>query len=180
MHSFFEKRILFTILGFVILALVIAGGVIYPTYRYIRQLDKDTYDLRLSLEKKNEQATNYRFAIKQIDKLKLSMPSFEDHLFNSGNELKLITTLESLASSHGISQKINSSNLDNITNQKILISLSITGTYEKALSYLNDLEHLPYFINVNHLSLTPLIDRYSLSATNNVTLNLDISLYVVP
>ena len=89
MRSLFEKRILVVIIGFVVLALVIAGAVIYPTYRYIKQLDMETYNLRKTLEKKNEQATNYRFAIRQIEKIKADMPAFSDHLFSSGNELGL-------------------------------------------------------------------------------------------
>ena len=180
MRSIFEKRILFTIVGFILLAALIAGVVIYPTFRYIKQLDRDTYNLRLTLERKNEQATNYRFALKQIEKLKKDMPSFLDHLFNTGNELNLITTLETLASSHDVAQKINSSNLDNITNQKISIGLSISGDYYNVISYLNDLEHLPYFINPIHLSITPLVDRLNPTANNNVNMNLDLSLYVVP
>lgn len=180
MRSIFEKRILLTIVGFTLLALVIALAVIYPTYRYIKQLDLDTYNLRLTLERKNEQATNYRFALKQIEKIKNDMPSFSDHLFSSGNELSLITTLEFLANSHGVSPKILSSNLDNIVDQKILISLSITGDYNNAISYLNDLEHLPYFINPTHLSITPLIDRLNPAVANNVNMNIDLSLYVIP
>ncbi len=180
MRSIFEKRILLTIIGFVLLALLIGGGIIYPTYRYIKQLDLDTYNLRLTLERKNEQATNYRFAIKQIEKIKKEMPDFSVNLFYSGNELNLITTLETLASSQGVTQKINSSNLDNITNQKIQISLSISGPYDKTLSYLNALEHLPYFINVTHLNLTPFSDRTNPGVTDNVNMNLDLNLYVVP
>ncbi|MEK7625638.1 MAG: hypothetical protein AAB467_04825 [Patescibacteria group bacterium] len=180
MQSFFQKRTLFTIIGFILLAFAIGGGVIYPTYRYIKQLDQDTYNLRVTLERKNEQATNYRFAIRQIEKLKVDMPPFSDYLFNSGHELELITTLETLASTHGVTQRINSSNLDNITNQKISISLSISGPYGNALTYLNDLEHLPNFINVNHLSISSIIDRANPTLANNMNMNLELSLYVIP
>ena len=146
MRSLFERKILFTIVGFIILGFFIGGVIIYPTYSYIKQLDRDTYNLRLTLERKNEQATTYRFAIRQIEKLKDNMPSFAEHLFYNGNELGLITTLETLASSHNVTQRINSSNLDSITNSKISISVSVTGNYNNTISYLNGLEHLPYFI----------------------------------
>ena len=179
MRLFFQRKILLTIIGFVLLALGIAGGIIYPTFRYIKELDRDTYNLRVTLEKKREQVTNFRFAIHQIEKLKETMPPFADHLFGVGRELQLITTLENLASSHDVTQRINSSNLDNITNQKIQFSLSIVGPYEKALTYLSDLEHLPYFINVSHVGISPLSDRNH-PLPNTVNMNLDFSLYVVP
>jgi Tfp pilus assembly protein PilO len=180
LHSLLEKRIAITIGLFVLLAGIIVGAVIVPTVLQIRQIDKDTYNLRLSLERKNEQATNYRLALKQIEKLKKEMPPFDNYLFNKGEELKLITSLESLAVKHNVSQRINSSNLDNITNQKVQVSLSLSGTYINSLSYLDEIEHLPYFINLTRFSLSPYVDRTNPNQTDNVVMSLDFNLYVIP
>lgn len=180
MSTLFEKRILLTIIGFVLVCFAIGGGVIYPTYRYIKQIDSDTYNLRVTLERKNEQATNYRFALRQIEKIKKEMPDFTNNIFYSGDELKLITTLETLAADQGVSQRIISSNLDSITNQRILISLGISGTYKKVITYLDKLEHLPYFITPTRVTINPITDRANPDSADNVNMNLDISLYVVP
>ena len=178
-HSILEKRILFSIGFFVVLVGLIVGLVIVPTVQQIRQIDRDTYKLRLTLERKNEQVTSYRLAVKQIERLKKEMPPFNDYLFMSGEELKLITTLESLASKHNLTQKIVNSSLDNITNQRVQMSLSLNGQYIHSLAYLDELEHLPYFINVSHVGITPYTDRNNTS-TNNVIMNVDFNLYVIP
>jgi Tfp pilus assembly protein PilO len=180
LHSTLEKKIVITIGLFAGVSLLIVLAVILPTVANIRAMDRDTYNLRLTLERKNEQAINYRMAIKQIDNLKKEMPVFNEHLFFAGDELKLITTLENLATKHGINQRIINSSLDNITNQKILISLAITGSYAHSLAYLDDLEHLPYFINVVKFSMTPFSDRNNPGITDNVVMNLDLNLYVIP
>jgi Tfp pilus assembly protein PilO len=180
LHSLLEKRIA-KIIGLLVgIVGLIVGIVIVPTVRQIRQIDEDTYKLRLTLERKNEQATNYRLALKQIEKLKKEMPPFTEHLFFKGDELKLITSLEALAAAHNMAQRINSSNLDNITNSKAHISLSVSGSYQNALSYLDGIEHFPYFLNLTHLSLSQLIDRSNPTATDNVVMNLDFNLYVIP
>ncbi len=179
-HSILEKRILVSIGIFVGIAGAIIGGVIVPTVLQIKEIDENTYKLRLTLERKNEQATNYRLAIKQIDRLKKEMPPFSDYLFYTGDELKLITTLESLAAKHRISQKITNSSLDNISNQRIQISLALSGTYMDTLLYLDELEHLPYFINVTHISLSPFVDKSNPASSESVIMNLDFNLYVIP
>ena len=180
LHSILEKRIAITIGIFLAVAMCIVGAVIVPTFLQIKQIDRDTYQLRLSLERKNEQATNYRLAMKQIEKLKKEMPPFSDHLFKRGDELKLITTLESLAIKNSVLQKINNSNLDSLTNQKVQVSLSLSGTYNNVLNYLSDLEHYNYFMNPTRLSISPYVDRSNPNQTDNVIMNLDFNLYVVP
>jgi hypothetical protein len=108
------------------------------------------------------------------------MPPFADYLFAKGDDLKLITTLESMAVKYGVSQRINSSNLDNITDNKAKISLSISGPYYNTLAYLDGIEHFPYFINLTHLSLSPYTDRSNPNLTDSVIMNLDFNLYVIP
>jgi Tfp pilus assembly protein PilO len=179
-HSLLERRIAITIGFFVIVAGAIVGIVIVPTVMQIREIDSDTYKLRLTLERKNEQAINYRLALKQIDKLKKEMPPFSDYLFAKGDDLKLITTLESMALKYGVTQRINSSNLDNVTNNKAQISLSVSGPYYNTLAYLDGIEHFPYFINLTHLSLSPYTDRTNPNLVDSVIMNLDLNLYVIP
>lgn len=179
-HSLLERKITLIIGLFVVIAAVIVGVVIVPTVVQIRQIDSDTYKLRLTLERKNEQATNYRLALKQIERLKKEMPPFNNYLFVKGDELKLITFLESMASKYGVTQRINNSNLDNIPGNKAQISLSISGPYSNALAYLDGLEHSSYFINLTHLSVSPFTDRSTPTQTDSVIMNLDFNLYVIP
>jgi Tfp pilus assembly protein PilO len=179
-HSILEKRILITIAVFVGIAGLIVGAVIFPTILQIRQIDRDTYNLRVSLERKNERATGYRLAVKQLDRLRKEMPSFSNYLFTAGEELRLVTTLESLATRTGVTQRITNSSLDNIANQKIQISVAVSGSYHKVLVYLDELENLPYFLNVTHISFTPFYDKNDPNVTDGVIMNIDFNLYVIP
>jgi Tfp pilus assembly protein PilO len=118
-----------------------------------------------------------------MDKIKKEMPDFSGYLFHTGQELTLITTLEGLASRNGVVQKVNSSNLDSISGQKMLISLTITGPYNNAISYLNDLEKLPYFITAANMQLSTASEKIrseNPQPAQQVNLSLDLRLYVSP
>jgi Tfp pilus assembly protein PilO len=178
MRSALEKKTFLSIAAFTGCTFLIIGFVIIPTVRYILQLDKQTDAIRLLLEKKNERAINFRSTIKQIEKIKNEAPDFSSHFFIGGQELKLITTLENLANKNNISQRIDNSNIDSTGKQQILITLTISGDYEKVLTYLGDLEKLPYFITVSRLNIAPIVDRNNPTNTNQVSMNLSIRLYV--
>lgn len=179
MRSLLEKKIIISIASFFTLSVVIIFAVIVPTIKYIKELDRETYNLRVTLERKNERVLSLRRASEQIEKIKKEAPPFSDYLFLPGQELKLITTLEALAARDGVVQKITNSNIDNITNQKIKLSINLVGTFEKTINYLNDLEKLPYFINVNKITMSPQTDRLN-PQSEQVSMNLDLSLYVSP
>ncbi len=171
-----DQKLLIFIGVFGAFAILIFAGVIIPTVSYIKQADEDTNNLRIYLEKKYDRSVNAHESVKQIEKIKNDVATFDEYIYRNGNELKLITLLEDLALRASVTQKIVSSNLDQVTNQRVTITLSLIGTYQNALTYLAHLEQAPYFIAINRLSLTPVTDRTDPSKSL-VNLNLDLSLY---
>jgi Tfp pilus assembly protein PilO len=178
MRSLLEKKILITILVLISAVGIITGGIIYPTMKYIKELDAETYQLRVTMERKNEQVMSYRFAIKQLERIKATMPDFGQHLLYTGDELKLVTMLENLATEHGVVQRMSSADAGNVVNNRIQLSLTVQGEYNKVVEYLNTIEHLPYFATFNKVSMNPYRDKNS-PDLNSVNMNLDISLYVI-
>lgn len=175
-----EKKTFTTIIVFFFVAVGIVGAIIVPTVRYILDLDRQANELRILLEKKNERAIHFRATLKQIDRIKAEAPDFSVYFFSLGDELKLVTTLENLANRTAVNQHINSTNIDSITNQRVLFTLTVYGEYEKVLNYLSELERLPYFLNITKLNLVPSADRTNKNTqvTNPVALTIDLVLYV--
>ncbi len=172
-----KKIILSTSLLFATIVLI-AVVIIFPTIKQIQQMNRDTESLLSYLETRYENAKNLRASIKKAQEIKEEVVGFEKHLFRKGGELKLITTLESIAAQNDLEHKIENSNLDNITGQYADLSLLLTGDYHKALQYLYDLENNEYFININNIYLTPIFERTQNKVSNNVNLRVNISLYV--
>lgn len=148
-----------------------------PTIRYIQNLNDDMSRLREYLEKKYENTRAIRSSKKMIDEMDSVVVSYPDYLFFKGDELKLITLLENLATTNNITQKIDNSNLDSIKGDTVNISLSLSGNYENILKYLSALEKEKYFFTVSTLRIS---SAYTLQNNNQkaTTMNLDLMLYV--
>ena len=153
-------------------------GILLPTLLNIKKTADESYKLRLLLEQKYEQSLRSRITRKKLEEIKNSMVSFYPFLFKSGDELKLITFLETLSAKHNISQTINNSNLDKLgNNQMASISMNLNGNYNDILKHIAELEASDYFIYINQMQLSPAFARNG-ETTPTTNLNLTIELYV--
>ena len=171
-----ERRTILILTLFVIMIAVILFVLILPTINYIKTLNTQTYDLRQYLEKKYESNHSLLNSKQKIEEIKVASADYENYIFFKGDELKLITQLESLSSLYQITQKIDSTDLDKPLNNSIHISLVLNGNYQNLLQYLTALEKQNYFVNIENLQFSP---GFSLANNNTEAsvLNLDLVLY---
>lgn len=161
-----------------ILFLGIIFGVLIPTLLSIKKTSDESYKLRLILEQRYEQSLRSRVTKQKLGEIKETIAGFSEFIFKSGNELSLITFLESLATTHRLEQTISNSNLDKIDkDQTAQISLSLVGNYPDILSYIADLESSRYFIYIEQMHIKPAFDKNG-QANQIATLDLTIKLYV--
>lgn len=170
-----EKRVQASVAGFALLVVIIAG-IIWPTVNYISQINQDTYDLRVYLEKKYDSAKSLKNSVKKIDEVRAGVESFPQHLFHPGDELKLITILENLASENKINQRVVNSNLDKLSGSEVKVSLVVAGDYENFWKYLRQFEKLGLFLNIERLYLVPSAVRDA--KTQQVSAEINFNLYV--
>lgn len=171
-----EKKTLLILTIFGLVTFGITAGIIYPTVYQIKTLNKETEDLRQYLEKKFESTQSLRTSKQKIDEMRLASSEYENYLFYRGNELKLITELEALATNNNLTQKINSSDLDKPVGNAIHFSLTLSGDYKNSLNYLNALEKSNYFFIIKNIQITSAFSPQN-SNPNAITMNLDILLY---
>lgn len=174
----FEKRIIITLAILFLCIIGIIFGLIIPAVRYIRSADNSTYNLRLYLERRHERSISFRTAVQRYEKVKNQITDFDAYIFHNGQELELITSLENTAQKNKVKQQIINSNLDKPANQKITISLAVSGDYHDVLNYLVDIERLKVYLTVNRLQLAKGTDPDTRAGV--AILNLDLSLYVAP
>jgi len=171
----FEKRVTFHVLFFCVVITLIAGAIIWPTVIYIRNLNRDSYELRVYMEKKYESTKNMRFSRQKTAEIKEEVQGFSKLTFRSTDQLELITTLENVASQHNITQKIANLNLDNDT-KFLTLSLSTVGSYDDSWRYLADLEKTNYFLQIDKLAFSPIFERTEQSSSTKMLI--DLKLYV--
>jgi len=171
-----EKKTILILTIFSVVTLGIIFGIIFPTIKYIKNLEKDTNAMREYLEKKYENTKTIRTSKKKIEEVQSIVDSYPNYLFHNGDELNLITSLENLANNNKIIQKINNSNLDKPENM-VTISLMLNGDYQNILNYLFALEKEKYYFIITDLQLSSAFNPQN-NNTNATTMNLDIILYV--
>jgi Tfp pilus assembly protein PilO len=175
-HLNTEKKTLITLSIFSIVTMAIIFGIIFPTFKYIQNLEEETGQLREYLEKKYENTRTIRTSKKKIDEIESIVSHYPNFLFYRGDELKLITSLENLANSNKVTQKIDNSNLDKFGDY-INLSLTINGDYQNILKYLAALESGNYYFTITNLQLSSAFSPQNNNA-NATIMNLDLILYV--
>lgn len=175
----FLKQIKFFILLFVL----IDGAIIFGIYKIedmIRQKDKEIRVYIQEMEEKSRGSQNLKEVLNQVRHTKVTMSDYRQYLFSPGKELDLITDLEQIAIKNNAVLKIESSNLDKITNNTITLALRFSGKYTDTLSCLADLENYDYFLQITSLDFNPIYDLTNPTSAENAKtdLRLNLKLYV--
>jgi Tfp pilus assembly protein PilO len=134
-----------------------------------------------TLNKRNLSTENLRDSLARIKTVGNRIENFDQYLFSPGEELALITDLENMALKNKIAYKIGSSNLDNYTDNRLDIELSLSGLLTNMIKYVNDLESYKYVISIRRMEFSPsgAVSQEN-SAQVNANLRLLLSLYAKP
>ena len=181
MNKNFLQQIKIVIFLFLLLDGVIGYGI-YKVETMIQTKDGEIKDYLQDLERKSRGSQNLKEALSRVRSTKITMSDYSKYIFRAGNELNLITDLEKIAAKNNVLQKIETSNLDKITNNIITISLRVDGTYTNVLGYLADLENYNYFLQINSLDFNPIYDLKdpNTSSGGSTNLRITLKLYVNP
>jgi Tfp pilus assembly protein PilO len=168
--------ILVSILSFLVFTIIL--GVFIPALNYIKKTADESYRLRMFMEQKYEQSLRLRVTKKKLDEIKNASAGFYSFLFKAGDELKLITLLESISAKHSIIQSITNSTIDKIGGSQIAsISINLSGAYIDVLKYIAELEASDYFIYIKQVHIMPMYSR-SGEGTQDSHVSITIELYV--
>ena len=173
-----ERKTIIILSLFFVIILVVIFAIILPTIQYIKDLNDDTGNLKSYLEKIHDNTHSVRISKAKIEDIKKQTADYDNYLFYHGDELKLINILETIASNNKVIQKIDNSDLGSAGSNLIHISLTLNGDYQNLLQYILDLEKSNYFIQIEHLQLSPFVNLQDSSDLNLSAMKLDLILYV--
>lgn len=166
-----DKKILIMLFLMTIIISIIGIFVLYPTITQIRDINQETTNIKRYLETKHQNTISIRQSREKSENIKETVASYLNYIFYTGEELKLITTLEEVAKKTNVEQNIKNYKLEN---NKIILNTTINGDYLSILEYIRGIESVNYFINIDDLTM-------SLSTTKEhtdlITAELTLSLY---
>lgn len=143
---------------FLILVTVISIWIIVPVIKDIRILNDQIYNQRLSLEKKYVQRFSMRRIIANFREINENIDEVLTIFLPKNGEIPFITKLEELSDENNISLKIFLLPEEKKTfpdgKQKFDLTLSIEGSYENIIKFINDIEKINTYVLIDSISFT--------------------------
>ena len=147
------------VLGGVIITAVIIIFVILPTIKDIKKINQDIYKERVNLEKLYLRGQSLKKSREDYEKIKEEIKILNDVFYHQGEELKFITSLEQIANQHNIKQVINIKEVKKENEEPeanyaaMRIELQLTGTFPNIISYLDKVQNMDSYFNIDYLKL---------------------------
>ena len=132
--------------------------------RDILALGKSIADTQAFFEAQYERTKALRKSIAHLSEIKTLAERFQSALIQPGDELNVITALESLAGVHHITQDLTIDFVDAkdpIGLPAITFSMSNRGAFTDQINYLRALEQLPYYVIIDRLEWSKSTDAKS-------------------
>lgn len=185
-HASIMKRLLvITILIFFVI-ICVGFFVVLPSVKRTRELQKHVQQTQVSLEQDYQKTIQLRRSVRELDAVYKQAQTYAQTTINSGDELNVITELESLASRYGVEQTLHVTFTDPKavpagerkslpTKLKLpyyTFSFLNHGTFEQHMHFLEALEHLPYYLIIDSIQL-----EQRSGDTDRVTLRFDARVY---
>lgn len=151
-----EKIIGLNVLMIVIFVLIIFF-VILPSSKEIDSIQTNIQDQYLELEKKYLKGQSLKKLNENLNKIEPQSKKLDNIFIQSDNQLNFITMLEGIAKENQLTQKVDLGTPINLVSyKKIPLQINVQGNFYKQMAYLEKLESLEYYININSIELTPL------------------------
>lgn len=141
--------------GLIIIILILF--IIYPTVQDIRLTSNEITALKTQLLEQQSQTHTLENIIKSYQKYESKMELLNKTTITKNRELEFITTLEDVATRYNLEQKININDYQEVAGtafNKMPLQLFLEGNFKDELSYLQDLEKLPTYINIKKIDIS--------------------------
>ncbi|MEK7653312.1 MAG: type 4a pilus biogenesis protein PilO [Patescibacteria group bacterium] len=151
---FYQKNKFLINLGMImIIVIAMIIFIIIPAFKEIIAVNREINKERVALEQKLEQGLNLKKIQIELSEIQDKLGGLDRLFVAKGQELAFVTEMENIASADGISLKIVSDFSEEPLKgeekiKKTALQMEISGNYQNIIKFLNDLEKMPYYFNV--------------------------------
>lgn len=171
-----KYKILISILVIAVAIIAVCIFIIAPTVKQVADMSQKIEMQREQLEQQYKAGQLLKKSIADFEQIKPQREKISSIFIREGNELELITQLETIASQNGVIQTIH---LDSLNKKKqgiyssLPIRVSVTGEFSNVMNYLQEFENLEYVYNAGEITITGPSKN-----TNEISLSLSGEIYV--
>ncbi len=131
---------------------------IKPSINEIKKTHNNILNEKIKIQKNIDREKNMSKLSEEVKEIEPRMEKFSQIFINQNRELEFITQLEKLAKDNNVKQNLNLQQSKKTTSQNTYsetpINIDVQGSMNNALNYLQELERLNYYININNLKLS--------------------------
>jgi len=158
--------------GLLLLSLAFISKTVYD----IKTLSNSIHTQRTELEKKYETGQSLKDLVRNLRQMEPRLTALEQSLLPSNDTLTFINDLENTAENHHLDQIIRLADFE-FNNELILstpIQLTVNGSYDNLIYYLQDLDTKPYYFNINKLDISSESENRSIQT---ITATIEANIY---
>lgn len=167
------------------ISVIVLIGVVAASFSFVKFVlipmledEKNTYEINNQQISEAEKKINSRKKLEdELRKREDSIKKIEEALLASQDKLDFIESLENIAESTGNKYKItNPREIFNENTEKleqISVSMELEGQFVNIMSFMRDVDALPYLVNVSRLSVNK-----SKGDSDELTANLELEVFV--
>ncbi len=153
-----ERQIIGTTAALLLLAAAVVGFVIVPTVTQIRDLTDELANQQMEIERQYILRNYVKRALTDIETAQAKFDKIKDTSIMQGEELQFIQALERAANVSGVAQQISLETVNEVEltlwEKEIPLKLHIQGAFPNVMSWLNEVEHLEYYILFDSISIS--------------------------
>ncbi|GEM_PF-3259905 len=166
------------LIGSLLVLLIIIFITVIPSIKKIMLLNSNIFEERRQLEEIYLKGQSLNAAKEKYTAIKKEIAQLDDVFLARGDELKLITALEQIAKDNQVTQNLDINNKKNAPQNKISISLEVHGTYPNLLNYLQAIEALNLYLNIESGSFANLTTNITNNDNKKISLEPTITLHL--
>jgi len=157
-----RQKIAFTVIFSVLCAGIALAMIIWPSVKTIKFLADQIYQQRIELEQLYQKGQVLKQTLRAYEEVKSVIPKLNQVYLTKGNELEFVTKLEEVAAASGVTHDLKLVAVDpkKQTNQ-LPFQLQNEGDLPKFIRYLAALESLDFYVNINTIRISSLLNTRS-------------------
>jgi len=173
---YLKSRSFISAIIFGLLALIIVVLVAYPALREIRLINRQVYDERVRLERLYLKGQLQKKVRENYARIEGGIGFLDEIMLTENNELPYITAVEQAANDAGVELKINVGERKRKPNEPLSnlgFNLEIKGGWANAARFLENLEKLPFYSNIQESTFAVRQEKDSPSRVVSASLAVD-------
>lgn len=151
-----EKRIIVITATLMLLTLAVGGAVAIPSVFRIKSLTQALLDQQKEIERRYVLRNYVKNTLSDIDIAHGQLESIQRTYIREGEELTFIQAMEDAARKAGIKQELSLETVNEIEltlwEKEIPLKVKTKGTFTQINGWLNEVEHLDYYVIFNTMS----------------------------